>query len=51
MVKTIDTNGPLLHACKLEFIHPTTKEYMSFEAEPDQTFKNILEKLRKGDSV
>ena len=49
--KTIDTNGQLLHACKLEFIHPTIKEYMSFEAEPDQTFKNILEKLRKGDSV
>ena len=49
--KTIDSNGQLLHACKLEFIHPTTKEYMSFEAEPDQTFKNILEKLRKGDSV
>ena len=49
--KTINANGQLLHACSLEFIHPTTKEKMHFEAEPDLIFKDVLERLRRGDAV
>lgn len=49
--KTIEANGQLLHACSLEFIHPTTKELMHFEVDLDDTFKEILEKLRNEESV
>lgn len=45
--KTIEANGQLLHACTLEFIHPTTKEKMHFEAPLDPTFKSILEDLER----
>lgn len=43
--KTIEANGQLLHACALEFVHPTTHEQMHFEAELDDTFKKVLEEL------
>ena len=40
-------NGQLLHAVRLSFIHPTTKEEMSFEAPLPEYFEKYLEKLRK----
>lgn len=38
-------SGQLLHARKIKFIHPVTKEQMSFEAEMPQYFKDVLDKL------
>ena len=40
-------NGQLLHAVRLSFIHPTTKEEMTFEAPLPDYFEKYLEKLRK----
>lgn len=39
--------GQALHARVLGFVHPRTGEYMEFEAELPQYFKNMLELLRK----
>ncbi len=47
--KTIEANGQLLHACHLEFVHPTTNERMSFDAPLEETFKSILEQIQRGD--
>ena len=41
--KNIDNYGQMLHAMKLTFTHPTTKEVMSFTREPDEEFNKILE--------
>ena len=41
------TNGQLLHARLLGFVHPRTHQYMEFVAEPDQYFENALEVLSK----
>lgn len=49
--KTIEANGQLLHACTLEFIHPTTCEKMHFEAELDDTFKKVLHELEANDEA
>lgn len=38
--------GQLLHAYKIGFIHPTTKEYMEFESELPDYFLNVLGRLR-----
>ena len=41
--KLIDKDfGQMLHAEKLWFVHPTTKEYMEFTAEPPKRFQEIL---------
>lgn len=41
--KLIDKEfGQMLHAEKLGFVHPTTKEYMEFTAEPPKRFQEIL---------
>lgn len=41
--KLIDKDfGQMLHAEKLGFIHPTTKEYMEFTAKPPKRFQEIL---------
>ncbi len=40
---TIDTKGQALHAKTLGFIHPTTNEYMEFEAPLPQEFLDTLE--------
>lgn len=40
--------GQTLHARVLGFIHPTTKQYMEFEAPLPEYFQKLLEKLRKG---
>ena len=38
-------NGQLLHAYKIEFIHPTTNKNVSFTADIPQYFKDTLKKL------
>lgn len=38
-------NGQLLHACKLQFTHPSSGEKMSFEAPLPDYFADILKKL------
>ena len=43
----IKLNGQALHAKKLGFIHPTTKEYIKFDSELPDYFQKLLEKLRK----
>lgn len=40
-------NGQTLHAMILGFVHPSTKEYMEFEAPLPDYFEDILRKLRK----
>lgn len=39
-------NGQTLHAMTLGFIHPSTKEYMEFEAPLPEYFQDMLRKLR-----
>ena len=39
-------NGQLLHAKKLEFIHPKTDKKVSFSAEIPYYFSNVLDKLK-----
>ena len=39
--------GQTLHARTLGFIHPTTKEYMEFEAPLPEYFTKLLQKLRR----
>lgn len=38
--------GQALHARLLGFVHPGTGEYVEFEAEPPQEFKELVERLR-----
>ena len=45
--KTMNTNGQLLHAYELEFMHPTTKKKVVVQADMPDVFKEILEELRK----
>ena len=45
--KNIKTNGQLLFAYKINFIHPTTKKNMQFQIDLPLYFKNILEKISK----
>ena len=40
--KNIDNYGQLLHAREITFIHPTTKEKMTFTSEPDSKFNEIM---------
>ena len=39
--------GQTLHAGVLGFIHPTTGQYVEFDAELPNYFKELLNKLRK----
>lgn len=39
-------DGQLLHACKLQFVHPITGEQMEFYRDPPKCFMNVLEELR-----
>jgi 23S rRNA pseudouridine1911/1915/1917 synthase len=43
---TIDTSGQALHAKILGFIHPTTSEYMEFEAPLPKEFVETLNKIK-----
>lgn len=45
--KTWDTQGQMLHAHQLTFIHPTTNETMTFHADLPEEFKTILIELRQ----
>ena len=40
--KNIDNYGQMLHAKSLTFTHPTTKNELTFYAEPDEEFNKIL---------
>lgn len=42
-----DTNGQVLHAGILGFIHPLSGEYVEFSADLPPYFKELIEKLRK----
>jgi len=44
---TFGLEGQTLHAKVLGFIHPTTKEYMEFEAPMPEYFLKLLQKLRR----
>ena len=39
--------GQLLHAARLEFVHPTTGEFLSFTAPLPADFADVLERLRR----
>lgn len=41
-----NVNKQLLHALKLGFVHPKTKEYMEFETEVPENFNAVLKTLR-----
>ncbi len=43
--KAIKTNGQLLFAYKIKFVHPTSGKEMCFEVDLPEYFKNILQKL------
>ena len=38
--------GQTLHAKKLGFIHPTTKEYIEFNSELPEYFKEVIKKIK-----
>ena len=40
-----DVQGQMLHAKKIEFIHPTTKKQMTIEATLPEYFEKILLQL------
>lgn len=40
-------NGQLLHAIRLQFVHPTTGKMMTFEAPLPDYFKKVLKSLKK----
>jgi len=42
-----DTDGQVLHARVLGFIHPVTREYMEFSAELPEYFEKLLKKVSK----
>lgn len=44
--KTLAINGQALHAQKLGFIHPSTKQYLEFESAPPQEFMDLITNLR-----
>lgn len=47
--KTFKIDGQALHARALGFKHPTTHEWMNFEVEPPQYFKELLATLGRMD--
>ena len=44
--KTPDLNGQALHAGVLGFIHPSSGEYIEFEAPAPESFNEFIEKLK-----
>ena len=47
----IGDTGQFLHAKLIGFNHPRTNEYLEFEVDMPDNFKEILEKLRKGEKI
>lgn len=45
--KEFKLNGQLLHAYRLEFVHPSTKKLVTFECSLPDYFEKVLSKLRK----
>ena len=45
-VQKFNLNGQLLHAYKLEFVHPSTRKKVCFESEIPDYFSKILKGLR-----
>lgn len=43
--KSIKTNGQLLFAYKIKFVHPTTKKDMEFSVDLPEYFKDIINKI------
>ncbi len=43
--KTIKTNGQLLFAYKIKFVHPTTKQNLEFSVELPEYFKEVINKI------
>lgn len=43
----VDFKGQCLHAKKIGFLHPFTKEYMEFNSKLPNYFENYLKKLEK----
>ena len=43
--KSIKTQGQLLFAYKIQFVHPTTNNLMQFEVDLPDYFKEVLNKL------
>lgn len=46
----LDMKGQVLHAETLKFIHPTSGEEMEFNADPPQSYQNIVTKLSEMNS-
>ena len=44
---TLTSLGQMLCAVKLSFIHPLTKERMTFEVDEDDEFKRVLNYIRE----
>lgn len=44
--KTLDTEGQMLHAGTIGFIHPATGEYMEFESTLPDAFEDVLAELK-----
>ena len=44
--ETFSLNGQCLHAKKIGFIHPITKEYLEFDSDLPQHFQDLLQKLK-----
>lgn len=44
--RKLDETGQCLHAKKLGFIHPTTKEYIEFDSELPECFNHILNQFK-----
>ncbi len=49
--KVIGNTGQFLHAKLIGFNHPRTNEYLEFTTDIPDNFKDILEKLRKGEKL
>ena len=47
----IGNTGQYLHAKVIGFNHPRTNEYLEFDSDLPDNFKEILEKLRKGEKI
>jgi len=47
----IGNTGQFLHAKVIGFNHPRTNEYLEFDSDLPDNFKEILEKLRKGEKI
>lgn len=45
--QAIKANGQMLHAYKITFVHPRTKETMSFTCPPDEEFNRVLEIVKE----